>query len=129
MMRLRRPRMSRALVVVLVSISSGPVGRTVAHSQNNDQSSELADPTAVNLGRQYFDRACTYCHGKEGSGGKTPSFKGRKDFTAQYLFDTIANGRVSGANIMPAWKSSLSSTQISQVVAYILSLASQPPER
>jgi hypothetical protein len=28
------------------------------------------------LGKQYFDRACTYCHGKEGSGGKTPSFKG-----------------------------------------------------
>ena len=87
---------------------------------------QLSDPSLVELGRQRFDQACTYCHGKEGTGGKTRSFKGRKDLQARAVYDTIANGRRRGANIMPPWKNALSETQIWELVAYILSLSSAP---
>ena len=124
---LRRP-IANSILVLFTTIISTQMITTSAHSESGSQPTESADPAAVDLGKKYFARACTYCHGKEGAGGKTPSFKGRKDFTSQYLFDTIANGRVNGSNTMPAWKDSLSPTQISQLVAYILSLASQPAD-
>jgi mono/diheme cytochrome c family protein len=125
---LRRANANAPVLVILATLISPQIIDTPAYAQSANQVTELVDPVAASQGKQYFDRACTYCHGKEGAGGKTPSFKGRKDFTAQNLSDVIANGRVSGANIMPAWKGSLTSAQISQLVAYILSLASQPAE-
>ncbi len=128
MSALRRTIANCSILVLLITIISTQMITTLAHSQSGSQATELADPAGVNLGKQYFNRACTYCHGKEGAGGKTPSFKGRKDFTSQYLLDVIENGRVNGSNTMPGWKDSLSPTQISQLVAYILSLASQPAE-
>jgi|GraSoi2013_115cm_1033766.scaffolds.fasta_scaffold288975_1 mono/diheme cytochrome c family protein len=124
---LRRP-IANSILVLFTTIISTQMITTPAHSQSGGQPTELADPVAVDMGKQFFARACTYCHGKEGAGGKTPAFKGRKDFTSQYLIDVIENGRVNGSNIMPAWKGSLSPTQLSQLVAYILSLASQPAE-
>jgi len=87
---------------------------------------QLDDPVTIESGRQRFNQACSYCHGKEGAGGKTKSFKGRHDLAAPAVFDTIANGRRRGANIMPPWKSSLSETQIWELVAYILSLSNAP---
>jgi mono/diheme cytochrome c family protein len=123
-----RRLVANSLLVLFTTIISAQMITTPACSQSGSQPTEVADPAAVDLGKQYFARACTYCHGKEGAGGKTPSFKGRKDFTSQYLSDVIENGRVNGSNTMPGWKDSLSPTQISQLVAYILSLASQPPE-
>jgi mono/diheme cytochrome c family protein len=126
---LPRANANAPVLALLAAIIAPQIIVTPAYAQSaNSQVTELVDPVAASQGKQYFDRACTYCHGKEGAGGKTPSFKGRKDFTAQNLSDAIANGRVSGANIMPAWKGSLTSTQISQLVAYILTLASQPVE-
>lgn len=123
----RRP-IANTILALLTTIISTQVVAAPANSQGGSQPTESADPAAVDLGKKYFARACTYCHGKEGAGGKTPAFKGRKDFTSQYLTDVIENGRVSGADIMPGWKDSLSPAQISQLVAYILSLASQPAD-
>jgi len=123
----RRP-IANTILALLTTIISTQVVAAPANSQGGSQPTESADPAAVDLGKKYFARACTYCHGKEGAGGKTPAFKGRKDFTSQSLTDVIENGRVSGADIMPGWKDSLSPAQISQLVAYILSLASQPAD-
>jgi len=117
-----------ALALLTTAFTTHLIIPTAYSQSGSSQATGLADPAAANQGKLFFDRACTYCHGKEGAGGKTPSFKGRKDFTPQTLFDVIENGRVNGANIMPAWKGSLTQTQISQLVAYILSLASQPAE-
>ena len=100
---------------------------TRAESANDAPSTpKLADPALVEAGRQRFDQACTYCHGKEGAGGKTKSFKGRNDLKPQNVFDTIANGRRRGANIMPPWKNALSEAQIWELVAYILALSHTP---
>lgn len=87
---------------------------------------QLDDPQLVEAGRKRFNQACTYCHGKEGAGGKTKSFKGRKDLEAPVVFEVISNGRRRGANIMPPWKNSLSEMQIRELTAYILSLGNMP---
>ena len=123
-----RRLIANSFLVLFTTIISTQMVTTSAHSQSGSQPTESADPAAVDLGKKYFARACTYCHGKEGAGGKTPAFKGRKDLTSQYLTDVIEKGRVSGSNTMPGWKDSLSPAQISQLVAYILSLASQPAD-
>lgn len=109
-----------ALLLALSMTTSMPV-----HAQAEQAAvatPQLADPALIEAGRQRFDQACTYCHGKEGVGGKTKSFKGRKDLESRAVFDTIANGRRRGANIMPPWKSALSEQQIWELVAYIRAL-------
>jgi mono/diheme cytochrome c family protein len=66
-----------------------------------------------------------YCHGFEGSGGKTPAFKGRNDLKPEDVYKTISEGRRS-ADIMPAWGHSFSPEKIWELVAYIMSLTRQP---
>lgn len=115
---------------VAIALLSGIVWVRIACADDADAPSlpiaQSGDPAAVEAGKARFAQACSYCHGKEGRGGKTKSFRGRKDLEAQYVFDTISNGRKRGANIMPPWKSALSETQIWELVAYIRSLGNEP---
>lgn len=112
------------LLGALLAASSGLV---IAQSSTETGSTvQLDDSQLVEAGRQRFNQACTYCHGKDGAGGKTKSFKGRKDLDAPTIFEVISNGRKRGANIMPPWKNSLSEAQIRELVAYIRWLGSAP---
>jgi mono/diheme cytochrome c family protein len=111
------------VAVLLIGPRPGLGGDSDQHVQPGVQ---LDDPALVESGRQRFNQACSYCHGKEGAGGKTKAFKGRHDLEAPAVFDTIANGRKRGANIMPPWKNTLSEAQIWELVAYILSLSNAP---
>ena len=109
--------------ILLAATSSTTYGQT---GDTTNLTAQLDDPKLIEAGRRRFNQACTYCHGKEGEGGKTKSFKGRKDLDAQTVFNVISNGRKRGANIMPPWKNSLSQEQIQELVAYILSLGNAP---
>ncbi len=83
---------------------------------------DLMDKSHINAGKETFNRNCNmFCHGNEGSGGKTAAFKGRADFTPGDLYDTIANGDKT----MPAWKEKLSAERRWELVAYILYLGRQ----
>lgn len=116
-----------AACLVLGTLLCGPAAVATAQSDANPQPSASAqDLSLVEAGRERFAQACTYCHGKEGVGGKTKAFKGRKDLTADAVFEVISNGRKRGANIMPAWKNSLTESQIHELVAYIISLGNAP---
>jgi mono/diheme cytochrome c family protein len=42
------------------------------------------------------------------------------------IHDVITNGRKRGANVMPAWKGSLSDDDIWRITAFIRSLGGQP---
>jgi len=122
---LRMNHLAGALMIGTLLAATSPI----AGGQTDDETNltvQLDDPQLVEAGRQRFNQACTYCHGKEGAGGKTKSFKGRKDLDAQTVFNVIANGRKRGANIMPPWKNSLSKEQIQELVAYILWLGNIP---
>ena len=64
---------------------------------------DLDDTARVEAGRARFGANCAaYCHGFEGSGGKTPAFRGRQDLVPAEVFKVITEGR-KGADVMPAW--------------------------
>lgn len=87
---------------------------------------DLMDAARIQAGKTRFNTMCAaYCHGFEGSGGKTPAFKGRADLKPEYVYKTISEGR-RGADIMPAWGHSFTPEKIWELVAYIMSLTRQP---
>jgi mono/diheme cytochrome c family protein len=87
---------------------------------------QLADPQWIAQGRETFVQTCGNCHGAEGDAGKARPFRERVDWDPQAIHDVIANGRRRGANVMPAWKDSLSEDEIWRITAYIRSLGGKP---
>ena len=87
-----------------------------------------ADPQAVQAGRAKFTATCGYCHGSEGDAGKHRPFRERTDWDANQIYQVIREGRQRGANVMPAWKDSISEEQTWQLVAYIKSLGGKPQQ-
>jgi mono/diheme cytochrome c family protein len=83
---------------------------------------DINSPAAVQQGQDLFNQTCSNCHGENGDGGPVV-FQGRSDLTADKVFDTISNGRVRGATIMPAWKDSLSEADRWALTAFIVSQA------
>jgi len=66
-----------------------------------------------------------YCHGSKGSGGSARALQCR-DMKPDYIFETITNGRINGANVMPPWKDTFDEKARWQLVAYIRSLRTLP---
>ena len=90
---------------------------------------DLANPDVIAAGKKRFNRSCFYCHGFEGEGGKGASLQRRPDLTPEIIFNTISNGRVRGSSVMPPWKNTLSEEEITQLVAYIVSLRNIPEQK
>jgi mono/diheme cytochrome c family protein len=87
---------------------------------------DMMDAEHIDKGKVRFGTNCAaYCHGFEGSGGRTPAFKGRQDLDPQEVFKIISFGR-KGADIMPAWGSGFSADKRWELVAYIMHLSRQP---
>jgi hypothetical protein len=83
---------------------------------------DLTDPARIASGKTRFDASCNFfCHGNEGSAGKTQAFKGRTDFTAESLFKVITEGVKPE---MPDFED-MSEEKRWEVVAYILHLGRQ----
>jgi mono/diheme cytochrome c family protein len=88
---------------------------------------DLADEQHIVAGKNRFGALCAaYCHGNEGDGGRTPSFKGRKDLTPAKLFEVITEGRKGIMEVMPAWGNCLSEEKRWELVAYIMNLTRKP---
>ena len=88
-----------------------------------DPTIDLNDPNNIATGHRAFNTNCTqYCHGKDGRIGRGPELRNRKDLSADQLYNTITNGKVEPAKVMPAWKGQLDEATIWQITAYILSL-------
>ena len=89
---------------------------------------DLNDRARIAAGKARFGATCAaYCHGNEGSGGRTPAFKGRSDFTAEALFRVITDGR-TGADVMPPF-ATMPLEKRWELVAYILDLGRQKAEK
>jgi mono/diheme cytochrome c family protein len=87
---------------------------------------DLSDQARIDAGKKRFGANCAaYCHGSEGEGGKTPRFKGNKDFSPAEAFKTITTGR-TGADVMPPWGNTFKPEQIWELVAYLNFLSKQP---
>ncbi|MEI2679950.1 MAG: cytochrome c [Burkholderiaceae bacterium] len=88
---------------------------------------DLTDPERIAAGKKRFNSNCAaYCHGAEGSGGKTPPFKGNKNFNVKAALEVITNGR-RDSDVMPAWGKGFKPEEIWELVAYIQFLSTQPP--
>jgi mono/diheme cytochrome c family protein len=116
-----------ATIVFAVAAAFAPV-----HGLAEDApAAQIPPPSADDLrradwiadGRTRFVSACGYCHGQEGEAGKVRSFKERKNWDPQKIHDTIMNGRIRGANVMPPWGGSIPDDEIWKIVAYIKSLS------
>jgi len=89
----------------------------------------LSNPDVIAAGKKRFNRSCFYCHGYEASGGKAATLQRRPDLAPDFIFNTISNGRTRGSAVMPPWKNTLSEEEISQLVAYIVSLRDMPEQK
>jgi putative heme-binding domain-containing protein len=80
------------------------------------------DPEEAAAGRELYNRACTICHGLDGTvGDRAPALAGERRFLRtgpEELYDAIRNG-IRGTAMPPA---SLEEDEIWNVVAYIRSL-------
>jgi putative heme-binding domain-containing protein len=78
--------------------------------------------TRIEAGRKLFAGSCSnsYCHGSAGAGGGGPKLKDR-NFTAEQLTRVITEG-IPGSG-MPAFNKSYNKEQITQIVAYVISLS------
>lgn len=118
---------SRILLTSLVALLAHAVP---ALTQAQDASPpDLNDLKLVAAGEKKFNQNCVYCHGSAGSGGKGAPLQGRTDFTPEYLFHTISNGKKRGALVMPPWKDAMPASDIWALSAYILSLRSKPAQQ
>jgi mono/diheme cytochrome c family protein len=110
----------------IIAVAFGLLSTLQISSAVEIKEADLANPDFIAAGKKRFARSCFYCHGFEGEGGKGASLQRRPDLTPDIIFNTISNGRVRGSATMPPWKSTLSEEEITQLVAYIISLREMP---
>ena len=127
MYRMNRPR-NVCFVTLVTAVALAPqVARAVGDAVEFAVPFELSDPVRIAAGKKRFGVNCAaYCHGSEGEGVKTPSFKGKKDFSPAAAHKVITEGR-RAADIMPPWGNSFTSEEIWELVAYLNFLSKQPP--
>lgn len=92
-------------------------------------------PGDPNKGQQAYNQTCTACHGASLEGGVGPKLNplakipGVPEYSkitdpqvAQYLVDTIKNGKQDGGQVMPAkgGNNSLSDQDVNDIAAYII---------
>ncbi|QAY95038.1 cytochrome C [Methylovirgula ligni] len=114
-------RFARTLLVVFFAanaLESCLLSPALAQSAEPD----LTSPKLIDAGRVQFAENCVYCHGDSGSGGKAGPLAGRTDLTADYVFQTITNGKRVGSLVMPTWGLSLDKPTIWSLTAYVMSL-------
>lgn len=112
-------RNARALAIAsLLALAS--IGRAPAVPPAN-QANEIS-PADIAAGGNLFTISCSssYCHGLTGAGGRGPSLQNR-GFTADFVRMTVMQGRQGTP--MPSFKTTFSQAELSQLVAFVLSLS------
>ncbi len=85
----------------------------------------LRDPASAAHGEKIFNSTCTFCHGHEGRGGQGRPLYGQP-LEPNRIFKIITKGRRRGGMRMPPYQKAFSDTQRWELVAYLLTLASEP---
>jgi mono/diheme cytochrome c family protein len=89
---------------------------------------DLTDQARIDAGKTTFNSLCAgYCHGDEGSGGRTPAFKGNSNLKTDQVFQVITDGLSGEAGVMPAF-GSMPVEKRWELVAYIMYLSHQPAD-
>ena len=117
--------MSRIITGVTVAIFLCLTWSCAKKEADHDQSSSVASDTAVarrsatDGGQVLYDGKCSVCHGSDGTAG----IAGAANLQLTSL-DTVALQTIiaNGRNAMPAFKTSLSETEIHALAGYIKTL-------
>ncbi len=105
----------RGLAPIVAVVAALGIGLAACASQGAGP--KPTDPTLAEGYQQYQDH-CATCHGGDGGGGSGPKLAGTVEHTFPNIADqikVIENGKNGG---MPAWKGTLSTTQIRDVAMY-----------
>ncbi len=79
-------------------------------------------PSAA-AGEKLYAQSCAFCHGSRALGAQAPSLR-NLGLSVKQMETIISEGRTTSG--MPAFNTTYSPTQISEIVAYILSFSSNP---
>ena len=114
--------MSRIIIGVTVAISLCLAWSCAKKEGDREQSSAsdtVARGSAVDGGEVLYENKCSMCHGSDGTAG----IAGAANLQLTPL-DSVALERViaDGRNAMPAFKTSLSETEIRDLAGYIMTL-------
>jgi mono/diheme cytochrome c family protein len=103
--------------VLLAAIASLAVAVPGSAQQNPD----LNDPKLIAAGRQLFlGKQCAHCHGEDGRGGVNLA---RRNLDAAGVFQSISDGRERNGIRMPSWRDVLTTDEIWQATAYVMSIS------
>lgn len=87
----------------------------------------FADPTSIEAGQLRFAQSCSaYCHGDKGAGGEVAPLQCQVEYTPEYVFAVITEGRKAGSRYMPSWKDTYSEKERWELAAFIMSLKNLP---
>ncbi|HEY5745414.1 MAG TPA: cytochrome c [Chryseolinea sp.] len=115
--------MSRIITGLTVAISLclawSCVKKEADHGQSSSSDTVVAQSSAVDGGLVLYESKCSVCHGSDGTAG----IAGAANLQLTPL-DSIALERVisDGRNAMPAFKTSLSETEIRHLAGYVKTL-------
>ncbi len=87
----------------------------------------FADPKSIENGQLRFAQNCAaYCHGDKGSGGEVQPLQCQVEYTPEYVFAVISEGRQVGSRTMPPWKDTFSEKERWELTAFIMGLQDLP---
>lgn len=114
--------MSRIIIGVTVAISlclAWSCAKREGDHERSSASDTVARGSAVDGGEVLYESKCSMCHGSDGTAGIAGAAN-----LQQTPLDSVALERViaDGRNAMPAFKTSLSETEIQHLAGYIMTL-------
>jgi polyvinyl alcohol dehydrogenase (cytochrome) len=116
----------RTVLRFIIAVSCGLIlicSASVAGANQSSKSiSEKLGPRAA-AGEQLYSQSCQFCHGQRAIGAQAPSLR-NLGMSVKQMEGVISEGKTSAG--MPAFKTTYTPTQISEIVAYILSFSSNP---
>ena len=116
---------SSAILALLYLVTLATNASTLPQDQPLKQQ-VLTDPASATRGEKIFNGTCTFCHGHEGRGGQGRPLYGHQ-LEPNQIFKIITKGRRRGGIRMPPYQKAFSDVERWELVAYLLTLSSEPP--
>lgn len=111
--------------VFVISLSFVLGGLRLEWTYAQDKVQNLAHPDRIAAGAAIFAKTCALsaCHGDAGKGGGAPVLRGRP-WRPYRLWKIVHDA--SGVGLMPPFGNKLTDDEIWAVIAYVMSLSSNP---
>jgi polyvinyl alcohol dehydrogenase (cytochrome) len=112
----------RRFILVSCALSIAASSQAAANQTSKPAAGEKFGPRAA-AGEKLYDQSCAFCHGSRALGAQAPSLR-NLSLSVKQIESVISEGKVESG--MPAFKTTYTPTEISEIVAYILSFSGTP---